>query len=57
MAGGFISKIFGGEQKQELDSCCGSVNVVPEDEETPNEVVAQKPVEEKPSETMARADH
>lgn len=30
---GFISKIFGGEQKsQELNSCCGAVSVTPEEE-------------------------
>lgn len=36
MAGGILGKIFGGDQKAELDSCCGAVSVTPEDE-TENE--------------------
>lgn len=36
MAGSFLNKIFGGEKKSELDSCCGSVTVTPEEEATPS---------------------
>ncbi|WP_155988856.1 hypothetical protein [Nocardiopsis sp. CNT312] len=35
MAGGLFNKLLGGESKQELDSCCGAVNVTEEEEETP----------------------
>ena len=35
MAGGFLKKLIGGDSKQELDSCCGAVNVTEEEEETP----------------------
>lgn len=34
MAKGLLGKLFGGDQEAALDSCCGAVNVVPEDETT-----------------------
>ncbi|REE99989.1 hypothetical protein [Thermomonospora umbrina] len=52
---GFLKKVLGGESKQELDSCCGSVSVVPEDEVTETET-AQERAEAKPVEPGARAD-
>ncbi|WP_157982489.1 hypothetical protein [Nocardiopsis sp. FIRDI 009] len=44
MAGGLFKKLIGGDSKQELDSCCGAVNVTEEEDETPQ------------AETQAKAD-
>ncbi|WP_440106774.1 hypothetical protein [Streptosporangium sp. H16] len=34
MAANFLGKLFGGEKKAELDSCCGAVSVTEEVETT-----------------------